>query len=717
MIEESEKGWLLDNGLVAYALRVGEDGVLEHLHFGGSLGSLAGFSAWPRQAYRSLQIDDRGKPFRHLGTLAQELPFFGRGDFRSPAIAAPGLDELVFESARKIEGGLDLGDLPSARFEGAETLQIRTVSRHMGLEVVLSLTLWPGHPVLARTVTVRNISDRPHLLDRASSLSIDLPQADRHIVHLTGSWAREMHLQRHRIETGRFSFGSCRGTSSAQHPPFIALTDTDTTELHGEVLGGALVYSGNHETVVEKDEFGAVRLQMGLPGGMRWPLAPGEAFIAPQALLLHTDRGLGGMSHGWHDFVRERLLPERREPYRPVYLNTWESAYFEVDEDKVEKLARAAKKLGCEMLVLDDGWFKGRRDDHTSLGDWQADPKRFSRGMGELARRVTAEGLKFGLWFEPEMVSRESDLYREHPDWIIGADRDRPGEGRNQLTLDLSRPEVEAHIESVVASMLREADISYVKWDMNRFVSDLDDAKRAHLYMLALYRIVRKLRKAFPGVVFENCASGGNRFDFGMLCLFDQTWTSDLCDPEGRLDIQSGASHFFPLSALASYIGPSPNHQNGRISSFEARRDVAFFCGSRGFSLSAEELEAHASSVKETAGLYTSTQSLVTKGRFDRLRTGAEIIWQLTSPSGDEVVILYARKRSEPNPPFASVRLRNLEKGSAYRMEGSGELWRAESLMVAGLPMPHTDHRANPPLMKALPTGDMATALLRLRRV
>jgi alpha-galactosidase len=555
-------------------------------------------------------------------------------------------------------------------------------------------------------------------LDAATSLSLDLLPGDRDIFHLTGSWSREMQVQRFAVPEGRFSFGSTKGTSSAQHPPFIALPNREANETHGEVVAAALVYSGNHEASVEKSEFGDVRLQMGLHPGLGEELAPGEEFAVPQSLLLHTAEGLGGMGRAWGAFVSAKLLPERPSEHRPVYLNTWESAYFDIDQDKTERLAKKAKELGCEMLVLDDGWFEGRRDDRTSLGDWRADKARFSRGIAELARRVNAAGLKFGLWFEPEMVSRNSDLFRAHPDWIIGAGEASPGEGRNQLTLDLSKPEVEAHVEKSVGDMLNAADIAYVKWDMNRVMSDVPAPALPHRYMLALYRIIRRLRERFPHVVFENCASGGNRFDYGMLSLFHQTWTSDLCDPEGRLSIQSGSAYFFPLKALASYIGPSPNHQNGRETSFQARRDVAFFCGSRGFSLSEADLERHEEEIKEAAALFASAQSLVLDGQFERLRDGTnEVVWQLTNKDRSELVVLYARKRSEANPPFTHTKLRGLDPGAEYVIRDGPTTFTGRSLMAAGLPLPHTDSSANCDGIQSLPSGDMATALIFLRRV
>lgn len=722
MIREEAGGVLLRNDHVAYGLRAAPDGVVEHLYWGPPIPDLAGLSALPRTAARSLAIEMGGSTGRRLGFLPQECPTSGRGDFREPCVEARHSGGALVHFAfvdLSIDGGApDISPLPSARGEDGETLTLRLTDRSAGLALLLRYTIWPDTPCLARSAELINEGASACIVERLASFSIDAPPGNYEALHLGGSWAREMSVRRERVGYGRFTISSRRGTSSAVHTPFVALLEPEVTETGGRVRAATLMYSGDHQFALEKAEFDDVRIQGGLRPGFGWRLGPGESLRSPQALLLTVDGGLGAMSAAWHDFIRKRISPARPIARRPIYVNTWEAGYFDVDENKVVRLADQAKAIGAEMLVLDDGWFKGRCDDTRALGDWTPDPERFAGGIAGLASAIRTKGLKFGLWFEPEMVSPNSELFRRHPEWAIGAGANAPSLGRHQRTLNLALPEVVDHLEATIAAFLQSGAIDYVKWDMNREMTDIDAPGLPHRYMLGVYSLLRRLTDRFPAVVFENCASGGNRFDLGMLSFMHQTWTSDASDPIARLTIQAGATHLFPPSVLASYVGPSPNDQNGRDAPLAARIHAAAFCGSRGFSIGEQDLAGHAEELKRASALFLETEDDVTHGRFHRLFSGRnETAWQVTSADDERILIGYFRVLAEANPPFRQLRLRGLTPGAHYRLRDGEDVWSAEALMNAGLPMPHVDPSANPNGMAALPFGDFSSAILRLQRL
>ena len=419
------------------------------------------------------------------------------------------------------------------------------------------------------------------------------------------------------------------------------MLEKGTNEVSGCCYGTTLIYSGNFSFQVETGEFEDVTILAGLnPFGFQWMLEPGETFSTPEALHAYSAKGLSGLSNHWHAFIREKITPKRfKSAPRPTYLNSWEAAYFDIDETKVLSLADKANEIDVEMLVLDDGWFEGRNDATSSLGDWRADKSRFPSGIPALAAKIKAKGLKFGIWFEPEMVSPKSQLYETHPDWILHVPGRTPSLGRNQLTLDLSRREVQNYIFDAMDDILSCGDIDYVKWDMNRNMTEVGSAalppqqqgEVLHRYMLGLYKLLTRLTNKYPNILFENCASGGNRFDLGMLAFMPQGWISDMCDPIGRLSIINGASHLYPLDTMAAYIGPSPNHQNSRKTSLETRFNAGAFCAARGVSLSEADIEFHKSDLKTYMALAKQTANDMIGGQFYRLKnTGNETLWQLS---------------------------------------------------------------------------------------
>lgn len=701
-----ELTFTLRNAAITYAMRVSTEGLLEQLYFGASINAP---SPQPRPL-RHCTVMFEDSPTLTLNELPQEYPTQGRGDFGSPAFHAVGADNSVFSFLYKSHRVEDvkpmLDGMPSSRGNGVKTLIVTLVDAVQHVEVDLHYTIWANQAVIARRVEIRNVGSTPISLRHVHSSALDLPPGDYDLQHFHGTWAREFNAERVPLPTGRFIIESARGTSSNAHNPYLAVMESGATETEGDCFGTTLVYSGNFAISAERGEFGRVRLLAGLnPFDFDWTLKPDETFATPEALHAFSRKGLGGLSHVWHDSIRAHILPERfHNAPRPTYLNTWEAAYFDVTEDKVLELADVASGIGVEMLVLDDGWFMGRTDDRRALGDWTADPDRFAMGIPALAEKVRAKGLKFGLWFEPEMVSPDSDLYRAHPDWAMSVPGRTPSLGRHQMTLDLSKPEVVDHIYGQLDAILSSGQIDYVKWDMNRNMTEVGSGAKAHRYMLGLYGLLDRLMTAYPDILFETCASGGNRFDLGMLSYMAQGWVSDMCDPIGRLSIINGASHLFPTDVMASYIGPSPNHQNGRVSSIRARFLAGVVSAARGVSLNGPEIAVHKDALTKYVQFSKVTARDMLGARFDRLRHhGNETIWQQTSRDGSTVYVITFQILNAPNLPLRRVRLRGLDQAARYTLD-AGAIYGGDTLMHRGIAL-------------TIPTEDFAAELLILKKV
>ena len=641
-----------------------------------------------------------------LTAFAQAYPVAGASDFRHCALDAETaggvrVSTLLCRGHRIEDGKPGLAGLPSSRGKGARTLTIEMADAQAGLAAELRYAVWPDQGALAASVRLRNEGGEAIILRRALSVCLGLPPGPYDALHLHGSWASEFQVARAPLAPAQLVIESVRGAPGAAQHPFLALLSPGATEEAGCVTAVTLAYSGNHRHTAERGEFGDARLSAGIsPEGWSWQLDPGEAFETPEAVVAQTDEGLGGMSRAFHRFVREEVSPPAwRGVARPSYLNTWEAAYFDVDEAKVEALAGRAASLGLDMLVLDDGWFEGRTSDRGGLGTWRADPDRFPSGIEALAGRVRARGLHFGLWLEPEMVSPDSPLLAEHPDWVLGVPGGTPSLGRHQLTLDLCCPEVRQHVYEAVARHLRGGAVSYVKWDMNRPMTEAGsravpmDRQREvpHRYVLGLYEVMDRLTTAFPDVLFEACASGGARLDLGMLTYCAQAWPSDMVDPGGRAAVLSGASLLYPMDVLAAYAGPSPNHQNGRASSLAARLRAGALCAAQGVSLNEADLDAHADELRDWFSGLAARGDARLGARFDRLATGpSETVWQLTSADGTHVEVVDIRRDARPNVPDRTARLRGLDPGARYQVAGGGA-FGGDALMGAGLPLARAD--------------------------
>lgn len=702
----------LSNDRLSVVLRVYEDGSIGHLHLGGPLPL--------GRSYRQLGPDPFPGFANRVGApVPLAYPTAGTGDFRVPALVATAADgstalSLRFVSHRVSAGKPDLPGLPSTYVEEsaeAETLEITLADAPTGIEVDLRFTLFAGRPVIARSAVVRNAGIAAVDLDVAMSLAVDLPDSDWLMVGLAGAWARERHVVERPLVPGRQSFSSTRGASSHQHNPFLALRRSATDEAHGEALGFSLVYSGNFLAEIEVDQYATTRVRLGIePDTFRWRLAPGEAFVTPEAIAAWSNTGLGGLSEEFHGLFRERLARGRwRDRPRPILINNWEATYFDFDADRLVEIAATARDLGVELFVLDDGWFGARDDDTTSLGDWAVDRRKLPDGLDGVARRINGLGMEFGIWIEPEMVSQQSELFRTHPDWAIGVPGRVRTESRQQLVLDLSRPEVVDHLADAIGEALDSAPISYVKWDMNRNITEpwtpsLPADRQGeffHRYILGVCELYRRLTTRFPEVLFESCAGGGGRFDPGLLAYAPQAWTSDGSDAIERLRIQWGTSLAYPLSSMAAHVSAVPNHQVGRVTPLATRAAVAFF-GVFGYELDPTALsDGERAEIADQIAFYRAHRALFQRGRFMRLDSpfdgdGDRVAWMVVDDTGRTAIAGLYRILGRPDPGPERLRLRGLDPAANYRVTtwpaiddslaraASGDRSGAE-LMAAGL--------------------------------
>ncbi len=712
ILVQNDRNFALSNRYFSYVISVEEQDILRQKYYGPPLAKPWEVLPVNPKLHRELSSSFEGIKNLNLNEALLEYPTYGRSDYRLPAFHAQNSDgnsifSFHYKSYKILKDKPELKGLPSARGGDSETLMICLEDQHWNITLELRYTIYEHYGVLAKSSRFLNKGMHDITIQRLASSSIGLPAKDYELLHFYGTWSREFNEERINMPRGRFVIDSSRGSSSAAHNPFLAVMEKETSEDHGHVYASTLVYSGNFAISAEKGEFEDVRIIAGInPFDFRWNLKAGQQIDTPEALHVFSENGLTGMSHQWHQFIRDRISPARfKNESRPSFLNTWEACYFDVNAKKILELADQAIVLGVEMLVLDDGWFKGRNDDTSSLGDWEADKKKFPSGIEQLAKDVQAKGLKFGLWFEPEMVNPESDLYRNHPDWILHVPARKSSLGRNQLTLDLSQSVVGDYLFEKISEILSCGFIDYVKWDMNRCMTEIgsnqlpaiQQGEIAHRYILGLYALLDKLTKAFPSILFENCASGGNRFDLGMLSFFPQTWTSDMCDPIGRLEIVNGASYLFPNDVMAAYIGPSPNHQNGRISSIKSRYLAGFFCASRGISLDIPNLEKEEiDKIKEYIAFTNFTSQEMLGGSFYRLlKEPHKFCWQFITSDASKVYLLYFHILAATNMSIPRVRLKGLNSKSQYYLKQEDLLLSGDTLMKLGFELPFLTNAPN----------------------
>ena len=567
--------------------------------------------------------------------------------------------------------------------------------------MVLSYTAFEKENVITRSVRVQNQGKEDLRIEKILSACLDMDNENFSMLSLHGTWARERHIQTGELHYGKQVISSARGESSHQEHPFIALVTNGTEQENGKVYAMHFVYSGNFMAETELCQFDNLRMTMGInPEEFSWLLTPGEEFQAPEVVIVYSGNGLGAMTRSYHNFYRNHLIRSKfKYEKRPILINNWEATYFDFNTDKLLDIAREAKKCGIEMLVMDDGWFGKRNSDNCSLGDWKVNEEKITGGLKHLVDEVNKIGLQFGIWFEPEMISPDSDLYRAHPDWAIQIQGREATQSRNQYVLDLSRPEVRDYAYECVASVLRSANIAYVKWDMNRQLSDLGSSylpkerqqELFHRYVLGVYELQERLVTEFPDLLLENCSGGGARFDPGMLYYSPQIWCSDNTDAVERLMIQEGSALIYPLSVIGAHVSDCPNHSVGRVTPFETRGHVAL-AGTFGYELDITKIpEEDRALIPEQTATYNKYRHLIQQGEYYRIASYRENhkydCWALSSQDKKEVLVTYVQVLGVPNSHSRKVFLRGFDPKVTYRLEGTEETYTGEMLMKGGFLM------------------------------
>ncbi len=703
---EDECLFKLDSQSSSYLIKIADEKYAGHVYYGRKLRGLdAAELLRIKEPPFTPSVNERDKlPF--LDTFSYEYPTGGVGDFRESAIEIRDQEgyealELFYESYKIYEGKPGLTGLPAvfAEKDQCATLELRLRDSNLGLSVTLFYSVFEEIDAIIRSVHVHNTSQKDIYLTKVLSACIDMDNKDFELVTLHGSWARERHIQESKVCHGFQGVSSNRGESSHQYHPFFALKEGGATQETGEVYGMHFVYSGNFIANVSLDQFESVRAVMGIhPDHFCWKLEAGDTFQTPEVVLVYSSQGLGGMTRTYHDLYKNHLIRgEYKDKQRPVLINNWEATYFDFNSDKLISIAKEASELGIEMLVMDDGWFGNRYDDNRALGDWKVNEEKINKGLKSLVEEVNRLGMKFGIWFEPEMISPDSDLFREHPDWAIGIPGRTRGLCRNQYVLDLTRKEVLEHTYESVAGILRSANIEYVKWDMNRQLADLGSmglpkdrqGELSHRYVLAVYELQERLLKEFPYLLLENCSGGGARFDPGMLYYSPQIWCSDDTDAIERLLIQEGTALIYPLSTIGAHVSDCPNHTVGRVTPFETRGYVAL-AGTFGYELDVTKIpEEDRKKIPEQIALYKKYNELIRTGDYYRIasyRTNHFYdCFQVVSKEKDEALVTYIQVLNRPNCHSRRIYLKGLDPNKNYKIEGEDRIYGGDTLMFAGL--------------------------------
>ena len=710
VFHEKNRTFHLFNDKISYIMAVLPNGQMGQLYFGKRIHQREDYSyllemmARPMGSY--VFENDRTLSLEHV---KQEYGVYGSTDYRCPAVEilqenGSRISDFCYKSHTVSGGKPKLKGLPATYTESdseAETLTLVLEDKVTGIELELLYTLFAGSGIIARSARFLNCGKKPVHLLKAMSLCMDLPDHDYDWIQFSGAWARERYPKKRRLETGIQSVGSMRGHSSHEHNPFVILKRPTADEFQGEVIGFSLIYSGNFLAQAEVDTHDTTRVLLGInPEWFDWKLEPGEGFQTPEAVMVYTDRGMNDMSQTFHRLFQKRLARGYwRDRERPILINNWEATYFDFTEERIVEIAKKAKEQGIELFVLDDGWFGKRTSERAGLGDWKANPERLPEGITGLAQKVEELGMKFGLWFEPEMVNKDSDLYREHPDWILSVPERRQSQGRYQYVLDFSRKEVVDYIYDRMAEILGSGKVSYVKWDMNRSITECWSAALPadrqgevfHRYILGVYDLYDRLNTAFPKVLFESCASGGGRFDPGLLYYAPQGWASDDTDAAERLKIQYGTSYCYPISSIGAHVSASPNHQIMRSTPLYTRANVACF-GTFGYEMDLNRLTAEEQEeVKRQTAFMKKYRSVLQFGSFYRLESpfeGNVTAWMSVSGDRKTAVVGWYRTLNGINMGYTRVKLRGLEPDSVYRVSEDGALrgeYYGDELMNVGL--------------------------------
>ena len=705
---KSDRTFTIQTKNTTYQMQVDPYGFLLHLYYGKKTdGSCMdylltyydrGFSGNPFDAG-----DDRTYS---MDALPQEYPSYGTGDYRSTALIIENADgstacDLRYRSHHIFNGKYKIPGLPAVYADETEsqTLEIVMEDAVTGVEVTLQYGVLPDYDVITRSEKIVYRGEGKICIKKAQSACLDFVQGKYDLLTFYGRHAMERRLQREPVTHGSHVIGSVRGTSSHQYNPMMILADEHTTDQYGNCYAMSFVYSGNFKGETLKDQFGQTRALMGLQDEMfSYPLAEGEIFYTPEVLLTFSGSGMNLLSQNLHRCIRQHICRGKyKESIRPVLVNSWEAAYFDFDGDTLYELAKEAKNAGIDMLVLDDGWFGKRDDDNSGLGDWFVNEKKLGGTLGDLIKKINDLGVKFGIWVEPEMISEDSDLYREHPDWALTIPGRNPVHARNQLVLDFSRKEVVDHIFDQICKVLDQGNIEYVKWDMNRSLMDVfsrgteDQGRVMYDYVLGLYDFLERIVTRYPDLLIEGCSGGGGRFDAGMMYYTPQIWCSDNTDALDRLQIQYGTSFGYPVSAVGSHVSAVPNHQTGRITSLHTRGVVAM-AGTFGYELNLGKLsEEEKQEIRLQVEEYRKFAPLIQTGLYYRLSDPAReeyAAWAFVSEDQKEVLLNVVLQEIHGNMTVNYVKLHGLKCSAIYRDTETGKSYNGAALMEAGIPMP-----------------------------
>lgn len=698
---ETTRIFTLTTAHTTYQMQADAQGYLLHLYYGartaGEMDYLLnygdrGFSGNPNSAGSDRTYS--------LDALPQEYPSLGTGDFRNYALNIENADgsqccNPVYITHEIAAGKYTLKGLPFVRAEEneAETLKIILEDPVTKVELHLLYGVLEKEDIITRSVIIKNAGKAPVIVKKAQSACLDFLHGDYDLIKFYGRHAMERNMERMPVSHESTRIGSRRGTSSHQYNPGVILAGKNTNEDSGSCYGMLFVYSGNFLVEAEKDQYDQTRIQMGLTDELfAYPLEAGAEFIAPEVILSYTNKGLSRLSQQYHHCIMNHICQGKYvHANRPVLINSWEAAYFDFTGDTIVELAKEAKALGIDMVVMDDGWFGKRNDDNSSLGDWYVNEEKLGGTLTKLIERVNAEGVKFGIWIEPEMVSEDSDLYREHPEWAITIPGRKPVRSRNQLVLDFSRKEVRDEIFKRICAVLDQGNVEYIKWDMNRSLADIYAPNVTYDYVLGVYDFLEKLTNRYPDILIEGCSGGGGRFDAGMLYYTPQIWCSDNTDAINRTRIQYGTSFFYPVAAMGSHVSAVPNHQTGRVTSMHTR-GVAAMSGTFGYELNPALLNAkEKAEIRAQLAQYREYQELIREGDYYRLSNPFQdnfAAWMVVSDDRSKALVSVIRLTAEANPPAAYVTLKGMEEDAFYREKTTGKVYPGAALMEAGILLP-----------------------------
>lgn len=702
--DESQQVFHLQNQQISYIIGIEKEKYLTHRYFGPRLTHY--------HQVNQLQLIDRGfatNPISDertfsLNTLPLETSTQGSLDYRISNYqfrnaAGHRVTQFVYDHFELTDDKPALDGLPTLDGARSKTLSLFLTDSIQSLEMILHYTLYEELPVVVRSVTYNNHGQQPVYLENAGSMLLDLPRCDFDLLTLNGAHTNEATLHRQPLHPGIQAIGSTRGTSSPQHQPFLGLADASTTEHQGDVYGFHLIYSGNFIAQAEVEQYGSTRIQLGIhPDTFEWKLAPAASFQTPEVVLNFSDQGVNQLSQTFHLLYQTRLIPVQwQQKERPVLLNSWEGNYFDFTEEALLSQIDRAADLGIELFVLDDGWFGRRNDDTTSLGDWIVNTDKLPHGIDYLADYVHHQNMTFGLWFEPEMISIESHLFSQHPEWSLQVPAYPQTQGRQQLVLNLSLLEVQNYLIQMLTSYLSSGKIDYIKWDMNRHLTDVgnfllpnDQQKEvSHRYVLGLYRILAEVTTRFPNVLFENCSSGGGRFDPGMMAYMPQTWTSDNTDALCRSKIQAGYSLLYPPIMMGAHVSESPNHQVGRLTPLNSRFLISL-SGNFGYELDIQDQSAAVlTEIKEQIAFYKKHRQLIQFGQFFRIKELDDFFataWLFKNET--EALLIYSNGLARPAQPIQYLKTIYLNPEALYTETTSGAVYSGSELNQAGLLIP-----------------------------